>query len=153
MKSRTVTDRKEIEEIIRNAQYCYLSMTDFDHLPYVIPMNFGYQDSVFYFHGARNGKKIRILKAHPDVCIALSTDQILRWQDEDVACSYSMRYRSVLAHGKAEFIEDPEEKKTSLDILMDKFSRKAFKFNPPSIREVCCWKVKVDQIECRIYGY
>lgn len=153
MRNRTITDRKEIDEIINRCRYCYLSMTGKDGLPYVIPMNFGYKDGVFYFHGAKEGKKISILKERPDVCIAFSTDQELRWQNEDVACSYSMKYRSVLAYGKAEFIEDPLEKEDSLRILMGKFVDREFKFNTPSIREVCCWKITNVNLEGRIYGY
>jgi len=153
MKNRIITDRIEIEEIILNAPFCYLSMIDKNGGPYCIPMNFGYKEGVFYFHGAKEGLKIRTLKTNPEVCIALSTDQKLRWQNENVACSYSMRYKSILAFGKAEFIEDPLEKKTSLDLLMSHFSKKEFKFNPPSIREVCCWKIIAERIEGRTYGY
>src|SRR5674476_713060 len=98
MRNRVITDQQELEEIIRRAPFCHLAMTDTDNLPYVIPMNFGYHDGIFYFHGKKNGKKIRILKERPEVCIALSTDQELRWQNENVACSFSMRYKSVLAY-------------------------------------------------------
>lgn len=153
MKRTILTDLNEMEQIIQNAEFCYLSMTDDDHHPYVIPMNFGYQDGVFHFHGAREGKKTRLLRTRPEVCIALSTDAVLRWQHEAVACSYSMKYRSILAYGRAEFIEDPTEKKASLALLMAHFSDRSFHFNPPSIREVCCWKVVVERMEGRMYGY
>jgi len=153
MRNRTITDLKEIEAIIKNARFCHLAMSSSDNMPYVIPMNFGYKDGVFYFHGAAKGKKIQILKDRPSVCIAISTDQELRWQNENVACSYSMKYRSILAHGKVEFIQDPEEKKICLEIVMSHYSEREFIFSPPSLREVCCWKIKADPLEGRIYGY
>jgi hypothetical protein len=36
---------------------------------------------------------------------------------------------------------------------MKNYSARDFKLNPPSIREVCCWKMKVEKFECRVYGY
>jgi nitroimidazol reductase NimA-like FMN-containing flavoprotein (pyridoxamine 5'-phosphate oxidase superfamily) len=128
-------------------------MVDPDGMPYVLPFNFGYDDGVIYLHSSQHGKKIDILKKNNHVSVAFSTDLELRFQSEDVACSYTMKYRSVLASGKVEFIEDPEQKVQALNIIMKQYSPKEFVFNPPSIAEVCCWKVKVEKIEGRVYGY
>jgi len=152
MRARVITDKRETEEIIRKCQWCHLGMTDPTGKPYVLPMNFGYRDDVIYLHGKQHGKKIDCLKEHPDVCINFSTDHLLRYQSEDVACSWSMKYRSILCYGKAEFITDPEEKTAALNIFMSQYSRDNFRFAPPAIREVSVWKVKVERYEGRAYG-
>jgi nitroimidazol reductase NimA-like FMN-containing flavoprotein (pyridoxamine 5'-phosphate oxidase superfamily) len=152
MRARVITDKKELVEIILRCQWCHLAMTDPDGHPYVLPMNFGYMDDVIYLHGKQQGKKIESLKAHPEVCINFSTDQQLRYQNEEVACSWSMKYRSVLCYGTAEFITDPEEKAGAMHYLMAQYSNEEFKFNPPSIREVCVWKVRVEKYDGRAYG-
>jgi len=153
MRARVITEQKEFAEIIRRCQYCHLAMTDAEGKPYVIPMNFGFKDNVIYLHGRQHGKKIDILKLHPDVCINFSTDHLLRYQDEQVACSWSMKFRSVLCYGKAEFLDEPEEKIAAMQVVMAHYSGGEFKFNPPSIREVCVWKVNVLKYEGRTYGY
>jgi uncharacterized protein len=153
MKHRTLTNVKEIEEIIRKCQVCHVAMIDQECKPYIVPMNFGFKGAVIYLHSSKIGKKIGILKNNPEVCIEFSTDYLLRYQNEDVACSWSMKYRSVLAYGKVKFIEDDQQKSEHLDLIMKNYTPKEFKYNPPSIREVCCWKVNVERFEGRVYGY
>ncbi|MBM3403790.1 MAG: pyridoxamine 5'-phosphate oxidase family protein [Bacteroidetes bacterium] len=152
MKKRIITARQEIDEIIAKCQVCHIAMVDPDHKPYVLPFNFGYQDGVIYLHSAQTGKKIDILKKCPDVCIAFSTDYVLRWQHEEVACSYGMKYRSVLCYGKVEFIEDPEQKVIVLNVVMRQYTGRDFPYNPPAIQEVNCWKVVVERFEGKAYG-
>jgi len=153
MKVRTLTNVKEIEEIIRKCQVCHVAMVDQEGKPYIVPMNFGFNEGVIYLHSSRIGKKIGILKNNPEVCIEFSTDYLLRYQNEEVACSWSMKYRSVLAYGKVKFVEEEQHKSEHLDLIMKNYSPKEFKYNPPSIREVCCWKVNVERFEGRVYGY
>ena len=105
------------------------------------------------FHGSARGKKVDVLKNQSDVCISFSTDHELRYVDEEVACSWSMRYRSVLVYGKVEFVEDAEEKINILNVFMAHYADRKFEYNEPSIREVMVFKVKVDKMEGRVYGY
>jgi nitroimidazol reductase NimA-like FMN-containing flavoprotein (pyridoxamine 5'-phosphate oxidase superfamily) len=153
MKHRTLTNNKEIEEIIKKCQVCHVAMVDQEGKPYLVPMNFGFEEGVIYLHSSRIGKKIDILKNNPEVCIEFSTDYLLRYQNEDVACSWSMKYRSVLAYGKVTFIDDDVQKTNHLYLIMKNYTPKEFKFNPPSIREVSCWKVIVERFEGRVFGY
>jgi nitroimidazol reductase NimA-like FMN-containing flavoprotein (pyridoxamine 5'-phosphate oxidase superfamily) len=153
MRLRAITERKEIEEIIGKCRWCHLAMSDPDGNPYVIPMNFGYRDGIIYLHGGQKGKKIDILQKNSRVCINFSTDHLLRYQNEKVACSWSMRYRSVLCYGKAEFIDDPDEKTKALNIIMANYSPEAFTYNPPSIREVNVFIVRIEAFEGRSFGY
>jgi len=153
MKNRPIISKPENEAVIRKCQSCNIAMVDPEGKPYVIPMNFGYADDHVYFHGSATGKKVDVLKNRADICIAFSTDHELRYVDEEVACSWSMRYRSVLVYGKAEFVEDPDEKINILNVIMAHYAERKFEYNAPSIREVMVFKVKVDKMEGRIYGY
>jgi len=153
MKNRILTNLSEIDGIIKKCLFCHVAMVDQNGLPYVLPLNFGYNDGIVYLHSSQHGKKIDILKNNNNVIVAFSTDHLLRFQSEDVACSYSMKYRSVLASGKVEFIEDPEQKMIALNFIMKQYSPKEFSYNMPSIHEVCCWKIVLEKIEGRVYGY
>jgi len=153
MHHRFITDQKEIDTIINKCEVCYVSMVDENNLPYVLPFNFGYSHGTIYLHSGKKGLKIDILRNNPSVCIAFSTDHQLRFQSEQVACSYSMRYRSVLAFGKVEFIDDTDQKVENLNTVMAHYTDRKFTYNPPALREVCTYKVRVERFTAKIYGY
>jgi uncharacterized protein len=153
MKNRPIISNTENEAVIRKCQSCNIAMVDPDGKPYVIPMNFGFDGDYVYFHGSATGKKVDVLKNQADVCIAFSTDHELRYVNEEVACSWSMRYRSVIVCGKAEFVEDPEEKINCLNIIMAHYAERKFEYNGPAIREVMVFKVKAEKMDGRVYGY
>jgi len=67
---REIKDRKEIEAIIERADVCRLGLSD-DNMPYIIPMNFGYKDNRLYFHCAKKGKKIDIIKRNNSTCFEM----------------------------------------------------------------------------------
>lgn len=154
LKKFTIEDKSEIEEIIAKAYVCYVSMVDLQGMPYVVPMNYGFKNNTFYLHSAPEGKKINIWKQNPSVCIALDVDGKLNIRNEEVACSYSMRFRSVMAYGKIEFVEDMQEKRDCLNIIMEQYTkRNDFKYNDPAVRNVAIMKVKCDKIIGHNRGY
>jgi uncharacterized protein len=153
MKNRPITTRAEQELIIGKCQVCNIAMVDPEGKPYVIPMNFGFDGEYVYFHGSATGKKVDVLNNQQDVCISFSTDHELRYVNEEVACSWSMKYRSVLIYGKAEFVTDSEEKIKCLNIIMSNYAERKFEFNAPAVREVMVCRVKIEKMEGRVYGY
>lgn len=153
MRHRSIGQKEEMMRVIHACRFCQVAMVDPAGMPYLIPMNFGFANDTIYLHSAQKGKKIDILKRHPDVCINFTTDHELRYQSEQVACSWSMKYRSVLCYGKVRFLNDPEQKVSALNIIMNNYSERTFSYNAPSIREVNCWIVPVDRFEGRAYGY
>lgn len=153
MKSRILTFEPEIEQIIRKCQYCSLAMVDESGNPYVIHMNFGFHSGTVYFHSAPEGRKMSILRRNPRVCISFSTDHLLRWQNIEVACSYSMKYRSVLIHGEVEFVEEYNDKEDALNIIMGQYTDEQYNYSEPAIKNVSVFKVKAQSVEARAYGY
>ena len=153
MRSSRITDRTEMFQIIDKCDTCYVSMVDQENMPYIVPLNFGVKDEVIYLHSSGTGKKIDILKQNKNICIAFSTDHQLRFQDETVACSYGMKYRSVLVYGHIEFIKDADQKIEAMNIVMRKYTGKEFAFNEPAIREVCVYKVVITDMTGKKLGY
>jgi len=119
----------------------------------VVPMNFGFDNQYIYLHSARTGKKIDILRTNPRVCLAFSAFHQLRYQSEKVACSWSMKYKSVLVFGEVEFIEQKEEKVKMLNCLMKKYAGREFTYNVPALKEVLTYKVSLKKVEARAYRY
>lgn len=153
MRAKIITLQREIDEIIGKCQVCYVGMADENGMPYVVPFNFGYKDGVIYLHSSRKGMKMDILKKNPGVCVVFSADHQLHFQSEQVACSYSMHYRSVQAFGEVEFVEDENQKAEILNIIMSNYTDREFRYNPPSLREVCTYKVNVKRFSGKVFGY
>jgi uncharacterized protein len=153
MRAKLITLQKDIDEIIEKCEVCYIGMVDKQGKPYVVPFNFGYREGIIYLHSSRKGHKVDILRNCPDVCVVFSANHELKFQSEQVACSYSMHYRSVQAFGDVEFVEDREQKIEILNIIMANYTNREFTYNEPSLREVLTFKVNVKRFSGKIFGY
>lgn len=144
----------EKEDIIKRCKVCNVAMVDSDGMPYVLPFNFTYNEGVLYLHSAPEGKKIDILNQNPNICVSFSTDHAMHHQNEEVACSYSMRYRSVLIYGKVHFIEDIKQKEDVLNKMMAHYTkREKFKYSMPALKNVKIFKVDIERMDGRTFGY
>lgn len=149
----TTSNPHKIREIIDKCDTCYVGMSDTRGVPYVLPFNFGYEEGYIYLHMAPGGRKVDILRENPNVCVAFSTDHELFSRNREVACSYGMKYRSVLAEGKAEFIDDYDEKVRIMNVTMEKYTGREFGYNAPAIKNVCVIRIAVEKIQARLSGY
>ncbi len=153
MATNMISNPDKIREIIDKCDTCYVGMVDAVGKPYVLPFNFGYENGSIYLHMAPQGKKTDVLRNNPNVCVAFSTDHELFNRHEQVACSYGMKYRSVLAHGQAEFIDDYDEKVRIMNVTMQKYTGKDFSYNAPAINNVCICHIHIKKIEGKLSGY
>ena len=64
-----------------------------------------------------------------------------------------MKYRSVLVYGRVEFVEESEEKIKALNCIMRQYTDRVFTYSDPAVREVAVYKVIIDKMEGRVYGY
>lgn len=148
----TIEERHLIEDIIAKNTICYVGMIDKEGLPYVIPMNFGYQDDIIYLHSAPEGSSIEALNINPNVCITFCTESTLTYQNKEVACSYRMKGASVICRGKVVFEENFQEKVKALDVIMKHYSGRSFTYSDPAVNNVRIWKVEIDSISTKVFG-
>ena len=142
-KDREITDRKKIESIIHKASICRLAMVD-DNGPYIVPLCFGYREMVLYFHSAKKGKKLNLLKKNNRVCFEIDID--CKIKSDNKACEWGMGYQSVIGYGNVEFIEDFETKKEALNEIMANYSEKPFDFKESETRKVTVFKVRISDM-------
>jgi nitroimidazol reductase NimA-like FMN-containing flavoprotein (pyridoxamine 5'-phosphate oxidase superfamily) len=142
-KEKEITDKSEIESIIRKSLVCRLGLAD-DGSPYIVPLCFGYKDNSLYFHSAKEGRKIEILKRNNDVCFEF--DDNLEVQAGKAACDWGMKYRSVIGYGTASFIEDPEEKRKALDVIMAQYADGDFEYSEKLFEEALVIKVDISSM-------
>ena len=143
-REREVTDICEILGILDRAKIVHVGMIDGER-PYIVPMNYGYTMEngklTLYLHGAKEGRKLDILRQNPKVFIEIDTD-IVPFEGI-TACHYGVGYSSVMGEGIAELVEDAEGKKQALSILMKTQTGKDFTFDDRMVSVVTCIKICV----------
>lgn len=141
-----VTDINEIVEILEKSKVVHVGMIDGDE-PYVVPMNYGYTLNdgklTIYLHGARRGRKIDVLRENPKVFFEMCCD-ITPFEGE-VACKYGITYASIMGRGVATLVEDVEEKKKALSVLMKTQVNKDFTFDDKLTTVVSI--IRIDALE------
>jgi len=120
-KNQEIIDRNVIEEILSKSLICRIGMIC-NGVPYIVPLNYGYTMNAIYIHSASEGKKIDILKANNKVCFEIEdTTEIIK---KDLSCDWATKYRSLIGYGTIEIINDEEQKKRGLDIIMAQHGKK-----------------------------
>ena len=144
-REREVTDPQAIQAILDKGQIVHIAMIDGDE-PYLVPMNYGYtmEDDclTLYVHGAPKGRKTDVLRVNPKVFFSLECD--VTPFEGPVACRHGTTYASVMGAGKAEILEDPEEKKAALTILMKTQTGKDFTFDDRMVSIVSVIRIRAD---------
>ena len=120
-----VKDRVEIDAILRAARVLRLGLVDGGE-PYVVPLCFGYDGRSLYFHCARAGRKLDLLRLNPLVCFEV--DELERVVEGTEACRWGVAYRSVIGTGAAAILDDREEKRKGLGIVMRQYSEGEHRF-------------------------
>lgn len=116
---REITAREELLAVLGRCNVLHLGLVDGDR-PYVVPLNFGFEDTrdglVLYFHSAREGRKIKLLRKNPHVCIQLECGTQVK--QGAAACGWSMQYESLIGEATAILLEDEEEIRRGMDAIM-----------------------------------
>ena len=118
-KEKEIIDKSEIESIIRKSMVCRLGLAD-NGRPYVVPLCFGYDNGALFFHSAKEGRKIEILKKNNQVCFEFDIAPEIK--TGKTACAWGMKYQSVIGFGKTLFVEDPDERRKALDVIMRQYA-------------------------------
>ena len=154
MRHRKLSRQEDLIKIINECDMCNIAMAS-DNDPYVIPMNFAYDRGAIYLHSDPSGKKMQILKNNNNVCVSFSTGHEIVYVNHEVACSWGMKFKSVVAHGHVEFIDDLDEKVRVLNLIMKKYAngKNDFKYSEPALRNVTIFRVVIRKMDGRVLGY
>jgi len=145
-----IVDRSAIDSIIHRAHICRLAMSSNDH-PYIVPLCFGYQGNTLYFHCAREGTKLDILKNNNEVCFEFDIDH--QMVESEKACGWGMKYRSVIGFGKAFLVDDPAVKRKAFDTIMQRYSDHPLEYTKKALGHSIIIKVDIERITGKQSGY
>ena len=138
-----VGNRVEIDAIIRRSQVCRLGVSD-QGSPYVIPLCFGYDGQVLYFHCAREGRKLDIIRQNDRVCVEFDVVEGLAAAEQ--GCNWGMRYQSVIGFGRAEIVDDAADKEQALMLIMAQYSKRVFSFPPEAVKRTTIVRVRIERL-------
>lgn len=150
-KDREVTDEQKIDEIILNCDCCRLGFAD-GNATYILPLNFGYNNNqgirTFYFHGAKEGKKIKLIFEQPHIGFELDGNHGLNVAD--LAPTFSYRFQCVIGKGDISFINDQEDKMAALKLLMAHYTGKTdWEIPYMALAKTAVFKLVVAELSCK----
>ena len=140
-KDRAMKTSREMEILLEETAIGRLALTTKDG-PYVVPVNYLFFEGNIYFHSALSGRKIESIQADPLVCFLV--DQVgpqVLWEQ---SCGISQIYKSVICFGKAEFVEDPIEKRTILERLVKKYVPNSHRVDDQNVRATALVKIVIE---------
>ena len=140
-----ITDEQQIRAILDGAKVVHVGMC-VDNEPYVVPMNYGYTMEegrlTIYLHSAQQGKKLDMIRQNPKVFFELDCDWVPF--EGEKPCQYGLSYSSVMGRGTATILEDVEEKKRAMSLLMKTQTEKDFTFEDRLVSIVAVIRIDVD---------
>ncbi|MCI7768130.1 MAG: pyridoxamine 5'-phosphate oxidase family protein [Oscillospiraceae bacterium] len=149
-KDREITDTDSIIQILSECKVMHLGMC-LDNIPYVTPVNFGYEHTengfTFFFHCAEKGKRLDIISKNPNVFIEIDNGGEIT--EAEKACGYSCDYKSVMGQGTAKILTDSAEKKHALSLLMKHQTGLDFAFEDKDLEGVSVCAVYVSEITAK----
>ncbi len=146
-KDREITDLSVMESIIADASLCRMALSDRGE-PYLVPLCFGYENRTVYVHSAAQGRKIDIVRNNPSVWLEFTSG--VEFVGNPVACRWSLKYRSVMASGRAALIDGREEKRRALAVIMAHYASGTFDFSDKDIDSAAVVKILLEKMTCKI---
>ena len=115
-RKKQVLSQKEVEGILHKGTSGVLALLGDNDYPYAVPISYVYDDGKVYFHSAKSGHKIDAIQrtAKASFCVI----------DEDLVVpeEYTTYFRSVIAFGRIQIIENDSEKRAAIEKLAIKYA-------------------------------
>jgi uncharacterized protein len=112
-------DRELVHSILDEGYVCHLGFVR-DGAPVVLPTLYGRVGERLYIHGSTGSRPLRMTgEADPGLAVCLTVTHVDGLVLARSAFHHSINYRSVVVHGVAHDVTDPEEKRAALSALVD----------------------------------
>ncbi|WP_371581801.1 pyridoxamine 5'-phosphate oxidase family protein [Streptomyces sp. NBC_01314] len=112
-------DRELVHSILDQGYVCHLGFVR-DGAPVVLPTLYGRVGETLYVHGSTGSRPLRMTgRADPGLAVCLTVTHVDALILARSAFHHSINYRSVVVHGTAHEVTDPQERRVALDALVD----------------------------------
>ncbi|WP_037616274.1 pyridoxamine 5'-phosphate oxidase family protein [Streptomyces aureus] len=118
-KERAAYDKDQVHAILDEGYVCHLGFVR-DGAPVVLPTLYARVGERLYVHGSTGSRPLRMTgQADPGLAVCLTVTHVDGLVLARSAFHHSINYRSVVVHGIAQQVTDPEERRLALDALVD----------------------------------
>ncbi|MGO9122114.1 MAG: pyridoxamine 5'-phosphate oxidase family protein [Desulfomonilaceae bacterium] len=140
-KDRAMKTSREMEILLEEAAIGRLAVTTKEG-PYVVPVNYLFFEGNIYFHSALSGRKVESIQTDARVCFLVDEvgPQVV-WERN---CGISQIYKSVICFGKAEFVQDPIEKRAILERMVQKYVPTSLAIDDQNIQMTAVVKIVIE---------
>jgi len=145
-----ITDVAELRRILEAARVCRVALCDGDR-PYLVPLTFALDGDDLVLHSARHGRKLEILRRNPAVCFEV--EEGIEVAPAATACEFGMRFRTVIGHGDAQFIEERDEKARLLALFGPRYGAAADAPPEHEVERTCVLRIRVRELTGKSSGY
>jgi nitroimidazol reductase NimA-like FMN-containing flavoprotein (pyridoxamine 5'-phosphate oxidase superfamily) len=108
--------KEAAEALLMSGLYGILATADGDCMPYALPISYVYLDGHIYFHCAKKGHKLDNINANSKVSFCVIGDTKV------LPDKFSTTFQSTVIFGRAQIVENTDEKYKVLFALIDKYS-------------------------------
>jgi uncharacterized protein len=139
LRERARYDRETVHAVLDEGYFCHLGFV-VDGAPVVLPTIHARVGETLYLHGSSGSRPLRMGASGMPVCVTVTLlDGLVLARS---AFHHSMNYRSVVVHGQAELVRDPEEMRTALNALVEHVMPGRWAdCRPPSVKELAATSV------------
>ena len=139
--------KSHVHIVLKNGQYCHIGMAN-DQQPYVVTVNYGWDNEYLYFHSSQKGKKVDMIAKNPNVCFEVNYGGEVYSNKQ--ACNWGTKFRSITGFGKAVLITDEKEKIKALQAIMLKYSGKDnHEFNEHVVSHTNIYRISLDDVTAK----
>ncbi|MGV9994945.1 pyridoxamine 5'-phosphate oxidase family protein [Streptomyces sp. NPDC003374] len=135
-------DKELVHAILDEGYVCHLGFVR-DGAPVVLPTLYGRAGERLYVHGSTGSRPLRLAgRADPGLPVCLTVTHVDGLVLARSAFHHSINYRSVVVHGVAHQVTEPDEKRQALDVLVDHVVRgRAADSRPANAKELAATAV------------
>ncbi|MGW4379516.1 pyridoxamine 5'-phosphate oxidase family protein [Kitasatospora sp. NPDC004531] len=151
-KHRASWDRAAVHAILDAGYLCHLGFVR-DGAPVVLPTLYARVGDRLYIHGSTGSRPLRDARAEQGLPVCVTVTHLDGLVLAKSAFNHSVNYRSVVAHGTAHQVTDPEELRVALDAIVEQaVPGRAADCRPGNARELAATAVirlELDQVSAK----
>ena len=137
-------DREAVDVILSRCTNGVLCLQGDNRYPYGVPISYAYTNGKIYFHCAKEGYKVDLMKADPHVAFTVVA------QDDIIPEDFNTLFLSVIAFGTVRLVDEPAEMRKIHGYIIDKYSKghedNGEKYLASSISEIYMAEISIDHV-------
>ena len=140
-------DRAFSLELIDRCTHGVIAISTGEPAPYCLPLSFARVGDDLFFHCAREGRKVDLLRRFPQVCVTFVGDDRPAFVPPAMYTTY---FQSAIVTGTASEVIDPQEKAAALRALCQKVTPDHMDGFETAVEQslavTAVWKVQIAEV-------